>query len=172
MSPPFNGHRLKARREVEGPAPVVRSGHARRVGLAAHHTPLHHHRGHKLGGQRYGGRLTDIPSHRRLKVRCEAWEIFGNFTNIHGGGCGGGPEERGLASVFRAVVNGSVKGVGAYGRGTNRPVHRMFGLARVNHDFDVVFSPPFAVGNNGPSCIGRCVFCSGEAGQKEESEQP
>ena len=48
------------------------------------------------------------------------------------------------------MVNGSVKGVGAYGRGTNRPVYRMFGLARVNHDFDVVFSPAFAVGNNGP----------------------
>ena len=113
--------------------------------------------------------MTDIPSHRRLKVRCEAWEIFGNFTNIHGGGCGGGPEEQGLASVFRAVVNGSVKGVGAYGQGTNRPVHRMFGLARVNHDFDVVFSPPFAVGNNGPSCIGGVSSAPVRAGQKEDA---
>ena len=44
-------------------------------------------------------------------------------------------------------------------------------VSAVNHDFDVVFSPAFAVGNNGPSCIGRCVFGPGKTGQEEETEQ-
>ena len=55
--------------------------------------------------------------------------------------------------------------------GAERPVNRVFGLTRCDDRFNVVLASSLAVGQDGPTCVGRCVACAREVGEEEEAKQ-